>query len=258
MTNPFPGIDPYVESQHYWQDFHTRFLTYTSDAINDQLPDHYEARFEERFTIASYHTEGDVRPDVAILRDESASRSPRSTTTTLELAEPVTIPLPVLIAEEITERWLELRRREDRSVVAVIELLSPSNKVGDGWGRYLTKRGLLIAEPIHLIELDFLIGGLRLPMARPLPPGHFYAFVARAERRLNCSVYAWTIRQRLPTIPIPLDPPDLDLTLDLAALYTTAYDRGRYARSIRREKPLDLPLGLDDLAWIGTLTSESN
>ena len=25
MPSPFPGIDPYLESQHFWEDFHPSF-----------------------------------------------------------------------------------------------------------------------------------------------------------------------------------------------------------------------------------------
>ncbi len=257
MANPFPGIDPYLEAQSFWEDFHTRFLTYTCDAINDRLPEGYDAQVEERFTIASFRDEGDVRPDLTVLRDASAPPQ-RGSGSVAVVAEPVVIPLPVLIPEEITERWIEVRRREDRSVVAVVELLLPSNKVGEGRLNYLRKRKLLVAEPIHLIELDFLLGGRRLPMGRPLPPGDFYAFIARAERRPDCEVHAWSIRRPLPTIPIPLDPPDPDVPLDLAALYATAHERGRYSRKVRRDRPLGLPLAPVDLDWAATLGASSS
>ncbi|HEY2154218.1 MAG TPA: DUF4058 family protein [Isosphaeraceae bacterium] len=252
MANPFPGIDPYVEAQHYWEDFHTRFLTYTCDAINDRLPEGYDAKVEERFTIASFRDEPGVWPDVAVLRRESGPQGGGAAPASA-VAEPVVLPLPVLIAEEITQRWIEVRRREDRSVVAVIELLSPANKVGHGRLEYVTKRRLLIDEPIHLIELDFLLGSRRLPMGRSLPPGDFCALVASADRRMDCDVYAWTIRQPLPTIPLPLDQPIPDVPIDLASLYATAFERGRYDRNLRRDRPLDLPLAPDDLAWASTL-----
>ena len=74
-------------------------------------------------------------------------------------------------------------------------------------------------------------------MAAPLPPGDFFALVSRRERRPDCEVYAWTIRQPLPTIRIPLKEPDPDLVLDLDAIFRMAYDRGRYARSIDRDRP---------------------
>ena len=39
MPSPFPGIDPYIESQHLWEGFHARFVTYLCDALNDVLPE---------------------------------------------------------------------------------------------------------------------------------------------------------------------------------------------------------------------------
>ena len=102
MANPFPGIDPYLESQHYWEDFHSAFLIYMRDAINDRLPEGYGAKVEERFTIASFREEGDVRPDLAVLRDESAPPR-REGGAVAVMTEPEVIPLPLLIGEETTQ-----------------------------------------------------------------------------------------------------------------------------------------------------------
>ena len=49
MPNPFPGIDPYLESQHLWEGFHARFVTYFCDALNDVLPESYVAELGEHF-----------------------------------------------------------------------------------------------------------------------------------------------------------------------------------------------------------------
>ena len=46
MPNPFPGIDPYVEGQLTWRDFHAPFLTYLRDSINRRLPPRYSAVIE--------------------------------------------------------------------------------------------------------------------------------------------------------------------------------------------------------------------
>jgi hypothetical protein len=46
----------------------------------------------------------------------------------------------------------------------------------------------------------------------------------------------------LPKIPIPLEDPDPDVFLDLAEIFALAYQRGRYARLINYDRPLDLPL----------------
>jgi hypothetical protein len=47
MPSPFPGVDPYLESQHFWPDFHARFMNYWCEALADQLPENYEARMDE-------------------------------------------------------------------------------------------------------------------------------------------------------------------------------------------------------------------
>ncbi len=84
---------------------------------------------------------------------------------------------------------------------------------------------------------------------KPMPPGDYYALVARAQRRPNCDVYAWSIRQPLPTIPIPLKVGDPDVRLNLVDSFALAYQRGRYGRTIDYSRPLDLPLDPEDRAW---------
>jgi hypothetical protein len=69
-------------------------------------------------------------------------------------------------------------------------------------------------------------------MGKALPPGDYYALVSRAPRRPNSKVYAWTVQDALPVIPVPLWEPDPNVTASLAAVFATAYDRGRYARLI--------------------------
>ncbi len=61
MSSPFPGIDPYIEAQDYWQDFHTRFLTYACDAINDDLPSGYVAQLGERLRLVEMPVRGQKR-----------------------------------------------------------------------------------------------------------------------------------------------------------------------------------------------------
>jgi hypothetical protein len=139
--------------------------------------------------------------------------------------------------------------------VTVIEILSPTNKTGLGRGQYLQKRRELLDQPVHLVEIDLLLGGRRLPMGGPLPAGDYHAFVSRAEKRESSDVYAWSVRRTLPAIPIPLTAPDQDLSMDLAAVVARAYDQGRYQRLIQYGKPLDLPLSNEDQSWLRGLFS---
>ena len=96
------------------------------------------------------------------------------------------------------ESYIEILYHPDRSLVAVLELLSPANKEYPGRTEYLAKRMALLHQDVHLAELDLLLGGRRLPMQRPLPPADYYYFVARGEHRPDCQVFSWTLRQPLP------------------------------------------------------------
>ncbi|HEY2155148.1 MAG TPA: DUF4058 family protein, partial [Isosphaeraceae bacterium] len=217
------------------------------------LPRPYDARIEERLTVVTHEGEEmPYRADVLVTGGRPTSPGSSEARAAGATAMPVTIPYAA-IAETIVERWIEVRRQPGRALVAVIELLSPSNKVGDGRPEYLRKREELIRQSVHLVELDFLLRGRRLPMASPLPPGDAFALVGRADRRDDCEVYGWSIREAPPTIPVPLDAPDPDVPLDLAAIYAAAHEEGEYERTVDRPRPLAVPLQPDDLAWAESL-----
>lgn len=253
MPPPFPGIDPYIEGQGRWRDFHTSFNTYLRDALSDRLPDDYEAVLEERFVLLSNEEQQAVYADVGVVRmpgGPAAVRAAEGTGGGAAVIEPVTIPHRIVAPEPERIVSVEIRRFPDRELVAVIELLSPTNKLaGAGRNEYLGRRRQLLLQDIHLIELDFLLEGPRLPMKRPLPAGDAYAFVSRADRRPDCDVYAWPLRSALPEIPVPLRGPDPDVRLDLAAVYAKTHELGRYARRLKYGEPLNLPLDPATLSW---------
>ena len=68
MPSPFPGMDPYLEDPAYWSDFHGAFLYCLRDFINERLPDHYEARVDEKVNLIE--TSPDriklLEPDLAV------------------------------------------------------------------------------------------------------------------------------------------------------------------------------------------------
>ena len=143
MTSPFPGVDPYIEAQDYWPDFHSSFINYWRDALNDVLPDHYEARIDERLTLIEQPAERvkRIEPDLIITR-RGSSRGVLAAPAGVGIIEPVTVPL--IIEEETRETFIEIRRRPERTVVATLELLSPANKEEPGRRSYLEKRNALL------------------------------------------------------------------------------------------------------------------
>jgi hypothetical protein len=245
-------MDPYLESPSFWSDFHASFLTYLRDAILDRLPPAYEARIDERLSLAGPAGRGPkrVEPDVAVLRDLDRPHSgegPAVAVAPPELTlEPVAVPLRV---GRRRQRYIKILKRPDRTLVTVIEVLSPSNKAGDDRGAYLLNRQAILAQPVHLLELDLLLRGRRLPTARPLPKGDYFALLSRAERRPICDVFAWPIRWPLPKLPVPLMAPDPDVVLDLQAVFSTAYERGRYEAALPYDQPPPSPPSEADRGW---------
>jgi hypothetical protein len=238
MPRLFNGIDPYLEAQGYWPDFHHSFITYCREALADALPANYEARVNEEMRVFSRgDDEVSLRkaiPDVGILR--GAAGEPAAAPGGIATLEPVTVELPEI--EEVRDAWIEVVRHPGRELITVIELLSPSNKEQPGRELYLAKRTALLVQQVHLVELDLLLGGQRLPMRRPLPKGDYYVLVSRHDRRPAAEVYFWRRNDGLSKIPVPLKAPDPDIALDLPAVYKTAYDRGRYAGSIDYSQPI--------------------
>ena len=253
MPSPFPGMDPFLESQGFWQDFHTRLLTYCSDSLNSSLPGRYAAVMEERISLVDLSGEAIslYRPDLSIVRGDRGPAEPKKQGGVATL-EPVAVPLARKDLDEVRERWIEIKRLPDLSLVTVVEILSPTNKSGLGRADYLVKRREFLDRPVHLVEIDLLLGGHRLPMGGPVPAGDYYAYVSRADKRDSSDVYAWSIRRPLPEIPIPLSPPDLDLRLNLASVVARAYDQGRYERLVRYAAPIELSLATEDRQWLET------
>lgn len=254
MPSPFPGMDPYLESPAFWRDFHSRFINACSEYLADRLPADYEARIDEQVRLVEVPgaRDRDVLPDIAVMHDPDAARrgvapAPVPSSGGVATLEPVTIAMPV--SAEVRDVWIEVLHRPERSLVTVIEVLSPTNKTGAGYGEYMAKRRGVLERNAHLVEFDLLAGGQRIPLLRPLPRGDYYAFVTRDDRRPFVDVYGWSVRDRLPAIPVPLRAPDPDVFVDLAAVFATAYDRGRYARSLPYGAPPAAPLAPVDVSW---------
>jgi len=143
--------------------------------------------------------------------------------------------------------FLEIRDRGNRQLVTVLELLSPSNKrPGPDREQYLAKRQQLLASSVHLVELDLLRGGPRLPMEY-LPPCDYCVMVSRYEDRPQVSLWPLGLRDKLPTIPIPLLAQER-ATLDLQSALHQAYDAAGYEDYIYANAPTP-PLQGADAEW---------
>jgi hypothetical protein len=199
-------MDPFLEGQT-WTDFHTEFIGDLRAALVPLIAPAYTANVEERVYVEHSNGGGPtwVRRDVTVA-DDPARASGGGGVATLEAPARVRIPLP----ERRREPFIELRLRDGGEVVSVIELLSPTNKRpgADGYREYRTKRDAVLLSHAHLIEIDLLRGGERLPMVDRLPEADYYVIVSYADRRPDCDVWFWDLPSRLPQIRMPLRSPE--------------------------------------------------
>lgn len=249
MPSPFPGMDPYLEDPAFWPDFHYRFINYWCEALAEELPEDYEARIGERVYLVEHDPEVRkmILPDVAVSEGLEAAAGGIRSPAMVATLEPVTIPVAILDGQR--ENYIEILHRPERSLVTVLELLSPTNKSGTGRTEYLLKRNAILHQEVHLVELDLLLGGQRAPMQKQLPAGDCFYVVSRIELQPDCQVYGWPLRQRLPSLPVPLRATERDMIIDYASIFTTAYDRGRFGRSLKYRSTCPAPLNAADRQW---------
>ena len=250
MNSPFPGMEPYLEDPAFWSDFHLTFIGCWREAIADLLPEPYEARLDEtvHFVQMSDEVIKLIYPDVSVSR---AGKRPKESSRRgggTAVMKPTVIPHRPL--DEVRQARIQILHRPDRSLVTVLEMLSPANKTGDGFADYCAKRQAVLRRKTHLVELDLLLGGRRLPLSKPLPSGDYFVLISRAEKLPNCEVYPSLLRRPLPTIPIPLRAPDDDVLIDMQAVLRLAYERGRYGRSLAYGQIPKAVMAEKDKRWV--------
>ncbi len=144
--------------------------------------------------------------------------------------------------------YLEVRDRQGRELVTVIELLSPSNKrAGDDRESYLAKRRELLRSPAHLVEIDLLRGWTPMPQ-EGRPRCDYSVMVSRTEKRPAADFWPIPLQDRLPVIPIPLRSPDVAARVDLQEVLHRAYDGPGYEHFIYNGEP-EPSLSASDAVW---------
>jgi hypothetical protein len=250
MPSPFPGMDPYLEGLS-WMNFHNQFCAEIARQLGPKIRPRYLARLTERhFTeiaLESDEPEPLSYPDVGVI--ESAPGPGRGGAVAV-----ATVAAPVRVATVVPESILhfsvEIRDRQGRRLVTAIEVLSPTNKHGIGRRQYLKKRVRILRSEAHLVEIDVLRAGRRVPMKRALPPAPYYVYVGREELRPVTDVWPIRLDQPLPQVPIPLLAGDADVMLDLQSAVAAVYDLSDYGLEIDYRKPPEVPLAPEESTWV--------
>jgi hypothetical protein len=253
-------MDPYLEHPGRWPDVHHRLISISSDLLTAQLRPKYFVRVEERVYLSDQQDPGRavIIPDMRIVpaSAEQHRRATHAAASALATIEPVIAT--TLFEEEIHEARLEVIDRELRSVVTVIEVLSPTSKYPGSRGErsYQEKRLEVMRSPSHLVEIDLLRGGTAIEVQEALPEYDCLVHVSRFENRPKGKLWPIPLRAPLPQIEIPLRSGDAPATLDLQQVLATAYDRGAYDLDIDyRSDPIP-PLSSLHADWANQLLKE--
>ena len=166
--------------------------------------------------------------------------------------------LTTLIDDQIHEAYLQIVDAVDQTVVTVIEILSPTNKVVGSRGRdsYEKKRREVMTSTCHFVEIDLLRDGEPIHVRELRPEADYFVHVSRRDARPKGYVCPIQISQQLPVIFIPLKAGDEDGSLDLQSVLTTVYDRAAYDLAVDYHKNPMPPLHSDDATWADTLLKE--
>ncbi len=246
MPSPFPGMNPYLEQNDTWEDFHQSFLIHARDILNGQVGPNYLVKVEVRLYLHELSAEERRyfgRADAAITRPPGA---PQGSAAASGLAGPMQLTLPAVDAERHSS--LEIRDRRNRRLITTIELLSPTNKTpGPDRDEYLAKRAQILGFHTNLVEIDLRRGGTR-PQPPELPECAYYILVSRSESWPHVDFWPVGLRDRLPVIPIPLAPPDPPVLFDLQDALHHVYDAAGYGKYIFAETP-EPPLSPADEEW---------
>jgi hypothetical protein len=240
-------MDPFIESQR-WDDFHAALLPVLRELLVPQVRPRYTVDVERHVYLVDESGESTARyvPDAAVVhRGELPDSELTASTATLE-PHLLTIPMPA----EYKQKYLAVRTRGGHEPVCLIEVLSPCNKsAGEGQQEYLQKRADYLRTLTHIVEIDLLRGGRRLPVNESFPKADYCAFVGRWDRRPQVEVYAWSLQDRLPSIPVPLREGDPDAWLNLQEALTRTYDRAGYDYTLDYDADVTPALAPADHEW---------
>ncbi len=240
MPSPFPGMDPYLEG-YLWPDVHHALPS----EIRRRLAPQVRPRYAVRIEVATYHDDhpeseiGIMYPDLEIWRRRSASQAPTSVSPAPLITQPITVPL---FDYEVRIATVEVYDTAQNQLITSVEIISPYNKREPGLSKYREKQQRLRQAGVHLLEIDLIRRG-----QRPVKTG-----ATTTDREIFATDYlitlirggvnqieAWPVdvQGQLPVVAVPLQPPDDDVPLDLAAVLTTIYDEAGYDLSIDYHQP---------------------
>lgn len=243
MPSPFPGMDPYLEGS-LWTSVHFSLSAEIARQLAPKVRPRYLVLPAERFVMEISEgvtvTRADIYPDAGVAHTK-LERPPSGGDSATIASAP--LRLATVIPSAVPHVTIEIRDAANRRLVAAIEVLSPTNKRGSGREEYLAKRRRILLSTAHLMEIDLLRTGERVPMQEPLPDDvPYFVFLSRAENRPLVDVWPIALDEPLPVVPVPLLSDDADVPLDLQQAFSAVYDDLGFDLAVDYAQPPEVPL----------------
>lgn len=259
FINPFPGMNPYLETRGLWPEIHNRLIGAIAAFLRRSLPLRYSVVTEERLVIGHNPPEEPRRryaiPDVVI---SGAAARPGPQLARRETA-PSAVSVVIPEAYQTRQQFLTVREQSRGYAVAVLEILSPSNKYpGDGRREYNDKRQRILQSATHLVEIDLIRVGDPLPVAGYDGDAPYRILVSRNESRPAADLYPFGLQSAIPDLVLPLLNDTDEPTLRLGEIVNDIYLQGYYGSGPLIDYTDDPagPLSDADRRWLDALLRE--
>lgn len=248
MSNPFPGMNPYLEDPAIWPGFHTLLIAEITRLLQPLLNARgYYANSDERVWLAE--APRTFFPDVAVVEAQKPLNP--AAVAVLEVDEPLHLKS---LEIEGRERFLDIFDSSGNQLITSIEVISPSNKAPtQGRELYIQKQREVRDAQVNLVEIDLLRTGQQVvDVPRSLlsgVPGWDYIVHIGRVQATDYEVYLIQLRDRLPRVRIPLKAGEPDVALDLQLAVNAAYNIGPYELRLNYNRPPEPPLDAQDTKW---------
>ena len=250
FSNPFPGMNPYLESPRLWPEVHNSLIALMKSYLRRTLPFRYSVIMEERLGIGVESPAGPpyryIKPDLAIVGGEPLP----TPAAVLEMdAGSVVVTLP--FRETVREFYISISDRNRDEAVTILELLSPSNKkTGAGRTQYEDKRSSVFESSVHLVEIDLVRQGRPMPAAGYDGDAPYRHLVSRWQLRPRAALYPFGLQSPIPDVTVPLRDGDAEPKIPLGSLLHNLYREDYYANYVDYAQDPEGPLSDDDRAWL--------
>jgi len=218
MPSPFPGMDPYLEDEKLWPEFHHAMVATLYQGLLPNLVDRYRARVGQRHYVTEQ------------------------------------VLFTSIIRDEHHEEFIEVRQRSDGRLVTLLDVVSPANKtLSAARTAYLDKRQEAKGAGASIVEIDLVLQGKpTLEYSRDgLPDWDYAVTVTRCTQPERFEIYTATLQKKLPRFRLPLAADDRDAVLDLQTTFARCFDQGNFAAKIDYGADPVTTLADDDRKWLG-------